>query len=105
FYHCPCPPPSLPSFPTRRSSDLALALRLLRRCLDRLLADRGRDVLAADRPSARAEVDEDLRAHVLPDVDDIREDMGSEVFVHFRSEEHTSEFQSRGYLVCRLRLE
>src|SRR5207253_4224348 len=35
----------------------------------------------------------------------IRDDVPVEVWQHDRSEEHTSELQSRGHLVCRLLLE
>src|SRR5690625_7336365 len=68
-----------PSFPTRRSSDLhALA--------DAISALNGMDVPASPRSSYN---------------------IGTDVVTgsRTRSEEHTSELQSRGHLVCRLLLE
>src|SRR3712207_8774267 len=51
----------------------------------------------------------DLRAHLLLRAVDVRvvlgEPAGPREAVHHRSEEHTSELQSRQYLVCRLLLE
>src|SRR5438105_7833832 len=70
---------ALHSFPTRRSSDLMKILRDLR----------------------RGEFD------VLVGVNLLREglDLPEKVYSHQRSEEHTSELQSRVDLVCRLLLE
>src|SRR5690625_6397421 len=48
----------------------------------------------ASRPST---VDVEMRVSWTPEED--------ELAPHFRSEEHTSELQSRGHLVCRLLLE
>src|SRR5207253_10879702 len=76
-------PRHLPSFPTRRSSDLASDLRLL----------------ASGPRTGLAEI-------VLPPVQP-----GSSIMPGWtggrtiRSEEHTPELQSRGHLVCRLLLE
>src|SRR5690625_8013474 len=72
---------ALHSFPTRRSSDLAVVTRVRRGDLE-LLA---RDDLVLE-PGDRLAVVVDRR-----ELD--------------RSEEHTSELQSRGHLVCRLLLE
>src|SRR5437660_7776024 len=71
FFYSSCAPRDLPSFPTRRSSDL-----------DQNRQDPPRHVVGGHqwRPVARS--------------------AGGR-----RSEEHTSELQSRGHLVCRLLLE
>src|SRR5207249_12216683 len=99
FLYCYAPPPHLPSFPTRRSSDLCSA--------------RGAHVLLGEGG--------DLRAHALAvaDVDLVRVPLHPQGVnrgfgcrercrrrLHDRrSEEHTSELQSRFDLVCRLLLE
>src|SRR5690606_40711702 len=95
--------PDLPSFPTRRSSDLgagasrrnrlgrvARAMRVAdgEQSLDDLRV-LGRDVVAL--AGIRREVDEELLV------------LGRQLVR--RSEEHTSELQSRENLVCRLLLE
>src|SRR5690625_5883291 len=77
--YLPCCHRALRSFPTRRSSDLAF----------RRDADRGPQA-AADRRS---------RPGVL------RGEGLSATRAGARSEEHTSELQSRGHIVCRLPLE
>src|SRR3712207_6862506 len=79
-------PPRSTLFPTRRSSDLG-AVR--HRSLAAAGAGSGR------RPQRR------LAAGVLAG----RRLLGPAAGRHLRSEEHTSEFQSRQYLVCRLLLE
>src|SRR5690554_7736996 len=85
----------LHSFPTRRSSDLLLT---------------GKDVKARnpgvfmDEISARAIV----RPRTTQEVSRILKlcnDAGQPVVVHGRSEEHSSELQSRPHLVCRLLLQ
>src|SRR5690606_42141130 len=87
------------SFPTRRSSDLGL-LRALRRglhgadLLERLAAlGRRRDRREEERPRA---------LHDHPELVEQRLQPGDQAL---RSEEHTSELQSRENLVCRLLLE
>src|SRR5436305_11650771 len=86
----------LPSFPTRRSSDLG--------------ADGGRWIF----DGAPIALDEDARKRAAapwcdrPSLsrDRGRSGDGVEILVgHHRSEEHTSERQSRPHLVCRLLLE
>src|SRR5690625_5721503 len=73
----------LPSFPTRRSSDLGdIGIRLV-------AGDVG-DQQHLDDLAAGGGAELDL--HVVP-------------LVGVRSEEHTSELQSRGHIVCRLLLE
>src|SRR3712207_7740101 len=75
-------PPRSTLFPTRRSSDLPDPRRL---------ETRSSDLDAADLDSERRTTV--LRRLFVP------------LFVVLRSEEHTSELQSRQYLVCRLLLE
>src|SRR5438445_8246280 len=86
----------LHSFPTRRSSDLSLpawAAAAGALChLAILVHDAGREALTGhvvEKAAART-----VRSHA-----------GTRVRRKDRSEEHTSELQSRQYLVCRLLLE
>src|SRR5439155_21726683 len=93
FFSYSAPPPDLPSFPTRRSSDLHQQRLPV---VPNSQHDRA-DVLehrlhALER--VRLAADHDRR---LPLLDRRRRAR--------RSEEHTSELQSRGHLVCRLLLE
>src|SRR5690606_41875969 len=87
---CTSRPPTIHSFPTRRSSDLALVLRALAPC------------------HRQREPDQGQHHH---DDDDQHDDLGCGHAPGFpppppgRSEEHTSELQSRENLVCRLLLE
>src|SRR5439155_24355545 len=90
----------LHSFPTRRSSDLSKEeARGVR-----AIAEAGLDatVMAAART-----VRKDVDACIDCGVDEIALfTAGSDLNIrHKRSEEHTSELQSRGHLVCRLLLE
>src|SRR5439155_25984128 len=73
-------PPSSTLFPTRRSSDLSGSppKRSIHHCCNSSAAPLLRSSCASLRPNSSARV---------------------------RSEEHTSELQSRGHLVCRLLLE
>src|SRR2546422_6553897 len=80
------PPRSTP-FPTRRSSDLSVAVRRVRR---RLLVPH-QDMAQPRMLRQRVEERHDRAAGIPED--------------HLRSEEHTSELQSRLHLVCRLLLE
>src|SRR5947209_16863500 len=77
----------LHSFPTRRSSDL-------------LPARYGIDDAAVGKAAAKAALER--RFALSPAADDKAKRRSSAAF---RSEEHTSELQSRQYLVCRLLLE
>src|SRR5690606_41459898 len=97
FLHCSCDHPALHSFPTRRSSDLQMIFREYLRLLSmkrliKLLDERGLRTRRGKRWS-RAGVSWILKNDTY---------VGR---VHFRSEEHTSELQSRENLVCRLLLE
>src|SRR5437870_5924243 len=78
------PLPYLHSFPTRRSSDLALAD----------FNHDGRVDVAVSQNGAATKLYLNQGAK-----------RGLRVVLHGRSEEHTSELQSRGHLVCRLLLE
>src|SRR5207253_11400106 len=96
------PPLALPSFPTRRSSDLQLLRESTLIFLERAPRD-------ADPESiGRALVGE----QDVVEVHDLHVWTVTSGFPAFsahvlveRSEEHTSELQSRGHLVCRLLLE
>src|SRR5207253_4874314 len=93
FFSSSAAQPDLPSFPTRRSSDLHHVVDRLELPLDVALDDvegRFRGVALRGVPAPRHVVAREGRRH------------GS---VLRRSEEHTSELQSRGHLVCRLLLE
>src|SRR5690606_42055546 len=91
--HLAASPPSLHSFPTRRSSDLDSALRAARRRLLRAPPRRQADDVDA---GADAEFAVDAGEGRLDRLDADEQP---------RSEEHTSELQSRENLVCRLLLE
>src|SRR5690606_41619776 len=97
--HCLTAPPALHSFPTRRSSDLAPAVGAVHELQ-----------LPAREPAEVAGTARHREAHraagaLFPDQADrgtLRHDRRS---LGDRSEEHTSELQSRENLVCRLLLE
>src|SRR5690606_40548157 len=94
----------LHSFPTRRSSDLNLfhgsegskniVLRVLQKVKEWIIA------VKLERQYTKSEI----LAHYLNTVDFVSNAYGirSAANVYFRSEEHTSELQSRENLVCRL---
>src|SRR5207249_11846747 len=98
FLTCPAPHPDLHSFPTRRSSDLLPLVAVA------VVCDRRPDLpgvgvpedLGGERLGGPGARDGDLVARVRA-----LEAPQS----HGRSEEHTSELQSRFDLVCRLLLE
>src|SRR5207302_2371082 len=97
--------PPLPSFPTRRSSDLARPGNLLRTALVRC---RARDARREQRVlGGETGVDHCLdAAHGVAPIVCYEDDAGRLVaHAARRSEEHTSELQSRENLVCRLLLE
>src|SRR5439155_21112365 len=81
FFHGYAPSRDLHSFPTRRSSDLAELVALGRRCAHSFC--HGWTIDKRCRQGRSGKTSSRLR----------------------RSEEHTSELQSRGHLVCRLLLE
>src|SRR5690625_7951089 len=91
IYQCLHDPLALPSFPTRRSSDLHSAAADHRRC--GAPARPGRP----DRPGRGR--------YRLPAVVTVAGAVRDRLAAATRSEEHTSELQSRGHLVCRLLLE
>src|SRR5690606_41941909 len=97
FFYCPACPRPLPSFPTRRSSDLADGGR-----------DRFRDQARAARPRRQDRLPDRALFHRGRAMGHADDDLGlgeGRALVHLRSEEHTSELQSRENLVCRLLLE
>src|SRR5699024_12055296 len=97
---CSLPPPALPSFPTRRSSDLGSAFILFTSWIASTVSAFGTSPLISkgilySLTALRAKT---LNAVVI--VIPISAQNASN-----RSEEHTSELQSRFDLVCRLLLE
>src|SRR5439155_19287486 len=99
FFHCHLPPRYLPSFPTRRSSDLQMPdlrahLLPMDDAVDETLLQNELRALEARRQILADRLPDDARA--------IRQTIGEDLP---RSEEHTSELQLRGHLVCRLLLE
>src|SRR5207253_9679742 len=103
YYHPAGERPDLPPFPTRRSSDLdkvrrAVALLHEREPALQVDGEMQADTAVVERILTKTYPFAKLRspANVLifPDLDAAN-----------RSEEHTSELQSRGHLVCRLLLE
>src|SRR5439155_21431108 len=98
FFYQSRPPPYLPSFPTRRSSDLGPA--------------EARAADGAGYAPRHLREDPSGRPHDPRAGPSVGADRGAEPAagrvaqpVPGRSEEHTSELQSRGHLVCRLLLE
>src|SRR5438132_4698071 len=83
FLHSSAHPPDLPSFPTRRSSDLTKRLEFL-------------------STTAAAAL---LALVTIPSGGTTGWMMAGKPFSKVRSEEHTSELQSHSDLVCRLLLE
>src|SRR5207249_12226495 len=104
-FYCSRAPPSLHSFPTRRSSDLEEILRVL--------SDRygpAESLPAPGSPSAPAEAFRLSDGTVFGIIASVtqpfcRDCDRSRITADGRSEEHTSELQSRFDLVCRLLLE
>src|SRR5207253_6355027 len=98
-------PSCLPSFPTRRSSDLNLTLPVGAPILSRIAMTR--DDAEANMATRRrwqalwalANLGDNLKRFERLMRQDI---VLSELKAEARSEEHTSELQSRGHLVCRL---
>src|SRR5207253_5771400 len=103
-FHHPLPLPPPPSFPTRRSSDLA-SQRPYRNAGRREVRLEPAQVILLG--NARAENDKAVSATVgdgeIADQPAVVVEHGRQA--EPRSEEHTSELQSRGHLVCRLLLE
>src|SRR5947209_2962576 len=89
FFSCSRPHPDLPSFPTRRSSDLIYGEGNRKRLRAMVLLLRYSGLRIRDAATLRRERVRD----------------GKLLLYMQRSEEHTSELQSRQYLVCRLLLE
>src|SRR5207253_10768336 len=95
------PHPDLHSFPTRRSSDL---LRVFVSNPDRVLTQR--TLLVMTLGPAYEDAVDNLRTFVNQLRRKVERDPARpQRIVTERSEEHTSELQSRGHLVCRLLLE
>src|SRR5690606_41868587 len=90
--------PVLPSFPTRRSSDLACFFSATLQP-----AFYYRELLGLPENTVYIQVDSPFHAEQL--VVKISHDLSTRYRDRSRSEEHTSELQSRENLVCRLLLE
>src|SRR5205085_12158305 len=95
--HCSGAPRALHSFPTRRSSDLPPAAG----AADTIVVRH-----AAVNVGARSLTDWPKPASLLPALATSPDAVAfGEVYLTWRSEEHTSELQSQSNLVCRLLLE
>src|SRR5206468_5925841 len=102
FFVCLVAPRALHSFPTRRSSDLgSIALTIAAHnslCIGHLL-------IAANDEQKRRWLPPLARGEYLGAWALTEPSSGSDAIAVQRSEEHTSELQSRSDLVCRLLLE
>src|SRR5690606_41577577 len=104
-FHCAGAPLDLASFPTRRSSDLLYRAEvevLIRRRKGELKAEELFQ-LAVLRWDLAKDTDGAFEA-LLSAARLVRDDGHGLMFHYLRSEEHTSELQSRENLVCRLLL-
>src|SRR5690606_40625873 len=98
-------PTALPSFPTRRSSDLHVFL--LQKLLSHVVDQNAVKIISSQHGITVGGLDfkysitqfEDGNIKSSPSQVKYRDGL---IFVAFRSEEHTSELQSRENLVCRL---
>src|SRR5207253_11146659 len=95
----PVPLPALPSFPTRRSSDLTIESGVAKRRPVRIWV--GVALLLVGIAIAVAPSFSSGKATYVVGAKSFSE----QYILADRSEEHTSELQSRGHLVCRLLLE
>src|SRR5207253_9444411 len=99
------PAPALPSFPTRRSSDLNNCDEFI--YYDDLVRQDEQKRRAAKKRKEAAPTGEDKKQEafdvVLETLNALIAERGAEekIWGSMRSEEHTSELQSRGHLVCR----
>src|SRR5207253_8666270 len=94
FFHCSATPRPFPSSPTRRSSDLAVCGRA-----PPWVAPAPPFLPATNPPDVSHDwLSVTKRRGFLPSA-------AATPPISARSEEHTSELQSRGHLVCRLLLE
>src|SRR5207253_3451918 len=105
FFRCCLPPRTLHSFPTRRSSDLLrflsggdMQIGWFTTVLALGLQNRVVGIVPAVKP---ADLGAAMNRPVVLDADVLHRPL----LIVQRSEEHTSELQSRGHLVCRLLLE
>src|SRR5207244_10429379 len=97
-------PPSLLSFPTRRSSDLHAARLRLVDLLEFVCRQHSHHVHHVGREPRHAAVGAAVAA-VLHPAHGTHRIFVTAMLTHVRSEEHTSELQSPDHLVCRLLLE
>src|SRR5207253_7908131 len=92
------------SFPTRRSSDLGRALGdgLLRQDAGRAASLHLKEAEMGTTHEERRQILRGLHAHLRGTIEAARRAARNALAAIGRSEEHTSELQSRGHLVCRL---
>src|SRR5439155_7186352 len=100
---CSEPPADLHSFPPRRSSDLSVRARWRAGARAGGMAIAMALGLLPAFPRARLSAQDTTRVDTTPIV--VPADSMNRGVRPMRSEEHTSELQSRGHLVCRLLLE
>src|SRR5207253_11505147 len=101
--HCPRPPRYPHSFPTRRSSDLLPDEPATSVMLYAVFADRVIVSFPVQDSSVKPVLELLFCGWKRSDV--AAAPLGHDLTILSRSEEHTSELQSRGHLVCRLLLE
>src|SRR5207247_9786661 len=105
FHHAPSPHPPLPSSPTRRSSDLTRYDAITSSLVVTPLSAIRQEIVDRWKESQRDLTVRDLASRIAEAWTEGRRDRSLESRVEIRSEEHTSELQSRVDLVCRLLLE
>src|SRR5207253_3952297 len=101
FFHPSAPHRALHSFPTRRSSDLPGKSSPSYVASPSPTRTKARCASGARSPEAPTDPCEGMRGTTPP----LMSSASVSIRISRRSEEHTSELQSRGHLVCRLLLE
>src|SRR5207253_11421183 len=99
LFHLYAAPPALRSFPTRRSSDLPRSALNSSSFARIMLNARDRGSRLSNPKMPRSLARSGVQSSIFASAGPGRATAGR------RSEEHTSELQSRGHLVCRLLLE
>src|SRR5207253_11091142 len=104
LFYDSCALRALRSFPTRRSSDLKAADSQLRMIADAVLQRAALRTLTSTN-TAPSSFNSEMARRRAASVSAWTRSKKYSVGTPMRSEEHTSELQSRGHLVCRLLLE